>query len=77
MMQGVNIQATKKLAEAVRIPIIASGGVTNMQDLVELQKIEKSGVQGVITGRAIYEGTLNFTAGQEYLDQNAVPKLYT
>ena len=77
MLKGVNIQATKKLAEAVRIPIIASGGVTNMQDLVELQKIEEFGVQGVITGRAIYEGTLDFAAGQEYLDQNAVPKLYT
>ena len=77
MLQGVNIEATKKLAEAVRIPIIASGGVTNMQDLVELQKIEESGVQGVITGRAIYEGTLDFTEGQEYLDQNAIAKLYT
>ena len=77
MLQGVNIQATKKLAEAVRIPIIASGGVTNMQDLIELQKLEESGVQGVITGRAIYEGTLDFAQGQDYLDQNAVPKLYT
>jgi len=75
MMQGVNIEATKKLAESVKIPIIASGGVTNMQDLVELQKIEESGVQGVITGRAIYEGSLEFAEGQRYLDEHVVVKI--
>lgn len=69
MMQGVNIEATKALAESVSIPIIASGGVTNMQDLVELQKIAASGVSGVITGRAIYEGTLDFAEGQDFLDK--------
>jgi len=68
MMQGVNLKATKELAEAVNIPIIASGGVTNMQDLIELQKIADSGISGVITGRAIYEGTLDFAEGQAYLD---------
>ncbi len=69
MMQGVNIEATRQLAEAVDIPIIASGGVTNMTDLKELQKISRYGVSGVITGRAIYEGTLDFAEGQNYLDQ--------
>lgn len=69
MMQGVNIDATRKLAESVSIPIIASGGVTNMDDLVELQKIEQYGVSGVITGRAIYEGTLDFAQGQKFCDQ--------
>ena len=68
MMQGVNLEATQRLAESVSIPIIASGGVTNMQDLIELQKIEGSGISGVITGRAIYEGTLDFQEGQDYLD---------
>jgi len=68
MMQGVNLDATKHLAESVNIPIIASGGVTNMDDLIELQKIENSGISGVITGRAIYEGTLDFAEGQAYLD---------
>lgn len=68
MMQGVNLDATKHLAESVNIPIIASGGVTNMNDLIELQKIESSGISGVITGRAIYEGTLDFAEGQAYLD---------
>lgn len=76
MMQGVNLEATKKLAEAVRIPIIASGGVTDMDDLIALQKIEESGVRGVITGRAIYEGTLDFAEGQKYFDEHEVPKLY-
>ena len=69
MMQGVNLDATQKLAESVTIPIIASGGVTNMNDLIELQKIEGSGISGVITGRAIYEGTLDFAEGQRYLDE--------
>ncbi len=68
MMQGVNLDATKHLAESVNIPIIASGGVTNMDDLIELQKIESSGISGVITGRAIYEGSLDFAEGQAYLD---------
>ncbi len=68
MMQGVNIEATRVLAESVTIPIIASGGVTNMQDLIALQKVEASGISGVITGRAIYEGTLDFAEGQAYLD---------
>lgn len=71
MMQGVNLEATKHLAESVNIPIIASGGVTNMDDLMELQRIESSGVSGVITGRAIYEGTLDFAAGQQFFD-NAI-----
>jgi len=74
MMQGVNLESTKKLAESIRIPVIASGGVTNMQDLINLQKIEDSGVQGVITGRAIYEGTLDFVQGQEFFDQNQADK---
>lgn len=69
MMQGVNLEATKRLAESVDIPIIASGGVTNMDDLIELEKISSSGISGVITGRAIYEGTLDFAQGQAYLDR--------
>lgn len=68
MMQGVNIEATKKLAEEIRIPVIASGGVTDMKDIKALKKIEDSGVQGVITGRAIYEGTLNFAEAQTFLN---------
>jgi len=66
MMQGVNIEATQKLAEAIDIPVIASGGVTNMEDVKQLLNVEKSGIEGVITGRAIYEGTLDFAEAQAY-----------
>jgi len=71
MMQGVNIEATKHLAESVSIPVIASGGVTHLDDLKALQEVESSGITGVITGRAIYEGSLDFQAGQALLDQLA------
>ena len=71
MMQGVNIEATKALAEAIDIPVIASGGVTNMGDIKRLHEIEPSGVEAVITGRAIYEGTLNFAEAQTYCEQAA------
>ena len=67
MMQGVNIESTKKLAEEVRIPVIASGGLTDISDLEKLKPLQESGVQGVITGRAIYEGTLDFAEGQAFL----------
>ena len=67
MMQGANIELTKKLAESVRIPVIASGGVTNLDDLKKIKALEESGVTGVITGRAIYEGTLDFAEGQRLL----------
>ena len=59
MMQGPNLEATRELAEAVSIPIIASGGVSRMQDIENLLSIEDSGVAGVITGKAIYSGALD------------------
>lgn len=59
MQTGPNIEETAALAEAVNIPIVASGGVSTLQDIKNLLKIEKKGVTGVITGRAIYEGTLD------------------
>lgn len=69
MMQGVNIEATQQLAQALNIPIIASGGITNMDDIHALATIEKDGVVGAITGRAIYEGTLDFGKAQLLSDQ--------
>ncbi|MBF6057454.1 1-(5-phosphoribosyl)-5-[(5-phosphoribosylamino)methylideneamino]imidazole-4-carboxamide isomerase [Thiomicrorhabdus heinhorstiae] len=71
MMQGVNIEATQALAKAVNIPIIASGGITNLDDIRNLAAIEADGVSGAITGRAIYEGTLNFQEGQALSDELA------
>jgi phosphoribosylformimino-5-aminoimidazole carboxamide ribotide isomerase len=59
MMGGVNIAATAQLAAAITIPVIASGGVTDMKDIDAICEVEEEGVQGVIIGRAIYEGTLD------------------
>lgn len=59
MQTGPNIRETAALAEAVSIPIIASGGVNTIQDIINLKQIESKGVKGVITGKALYEGTLD------------------
>ena len=69
MMQGVNIDATVQLAEAVNIPVIASGGIQNIENVKKLAAASGSGIVGAITGRAIYEGTLNFSEGQKVADE--------
>ncbi|WP_024298059.1 1-(5-phosphoribosyl)-5-[(5-phosphoribosylamino)methylideneamino]imidazole-4-carboxamide isomerase [Methylomicrobium lacus] len=65
MMQGVNIEATSRLARAIKIPVIASGGITNIDDIRALGQIAGDGVIGAITGRAIYEGTLDFAEAEK------------
>jgi len=73
MMGGVNLRATKDLAESVSVPVIASGGVTDMRDieaLVEADRKVDGGISGVITGRAIYEGTLDLGDAIRYSQQN-------
>ena len=60
MLQGPNIEATRRLAEAISIPVIASGGVSSLRDIENLLTIEASGVVGVITGKAIYTGSLDW-----------------
>ncbi|MEA3543702.1 MAG: 1-(5-phosphoribosyl)-5-[(5-phosphoribosylamino)methylideneamino]imidazole-4-carboxamide isomerase [Thermodesulfobacteriota bacterium] len=59
MMRGPNIEATKALAEAISIPVIASGGLSTLDDIRRLLEIESSGVSGVITGKAIYSGAID------------------
>ena len=59
MLQGPNIEATRRLAEAISIPVIASGGVSSLRDIENLLTIESAGVVGVITGKAIYTGSLD------------------
>ncbi len=59
MMQGPNIEATRQLAEAISIPVIASGGVSSLDDIVRLMAVEHAGISGVITGKAIYTGSLS------------------
>src|SRR3978361_2282924 len=69
MMGGVNIEATVKLAQAVRIPIIASGGVHNLKDVEDLCAVQEEGIEAVICGRSIYEGTLDLTSAQLRADE--------
>ena len=59
MMSGPNIESTRAMAEATRIPVIASGGVTTLDHVRELMRLEAGGVQGIIVGRALYEGSIN------------------
>lgn len=68
MLSGVNVEATVKLAQALTIPVIASGGLTNLDDVRALSAVESEGIEGAITGRAIYEGTLDFKAAQDLAD---------
>lgn len=71
MMQGVNVEATVAMAMASSLPIIASGGITNLDDIQALlaRAHEGAGICGAITGRAIYEGTLDLAAAQQLCDQ--------
>jgi phosphoribosylformimino-5-aminoimidazole carboxamide ribotide isomerase len=72
MMGGVNLNATRDLAESVSMPVIASGGVTDIDDIKALLKVEgkiNGGITGVITGRAIYEGTLDLAEAIELTRQ--------
>ena len=69
MLSGVNIDATLALAKALSVPVIASGGVTNLDDVRRLCEVEPEGVTGAISGRALYEGTLDFRAAQQLADQ--------
>jgi len=68
MMGGVNIEATVRLAQALSIPVIASGGLSSLEDVKQLCAIEPEGVTGAIAGRAIYEGKLDFAAAQKLAD---------
>ncbi|MFA5703066.1 MAG: 1-(5-phosphoribosyl)-5-[(5-phosphoribosylamino)methylideneamino]imidazole-4-carboxamide isomerase [Advenella sp.] len=69
MLTGVNIEATVRLSQAVKIPVIASGGVTNLKDIEALCDVEDEGIEGVILGRSIYEGTLDFQEAQTLADE--------
>ena len=69
MLSGVNIEATVELARPLRTPVIASGGITNLDDVRALCAVEQEGVMGAITGRAIYEGTLDFRVAQALADE--------
>ncbi|MFL6650826.1 MAG: 1-(5-phosphoribosyl)-5-[(5-phosphoribosylamino)methylideneamino]imidazole-4-carboxamide isomerase [Sulfurifustaceae bacterium] len=69
MMAGVNVEATLKLANAISIPVIASGGISNLDDIRAVCGIADSGIVGAVVGRALYEGTLDFKAAQKLADE--------
>ena len=69
MMNGVNVESTVELAQAIRIPVIASGGITTIDDIRALCKVADEGIMGAITGRAIYEGTLDLAEAQKLADE--------
>ncbi|MFT5575276.1 MAG: phosphoribosylformimino-5-aminoimidazole carboxamide ribotide isomerase [Bermanella sp.] len=71
MMQGVNVEQTVTMAQASSIPVIASGGITNMDDIRALMDVADQGILGAITGRAIYEGTLDVAEAQRFCDQQS------
>ncbi|MBI4196088.1 MAG: 1-(5-phosphoribosyl)-5-[(5-phosphoribosylamino)methylideneamino]imidazole-4-carboxamide isomerase [Betaproteobacteria bacterium] len=68
MLTGVNIDATVALARELTVPVIASGGITNLDDVKALCDVESEGIIGAITGRAVYQGTLNFAEAQKLAD---------
>jgi len=71
MLSGINIDATVKLARALTIPVIASGGLSNLADVERLCAVEGEGIEGVICGRSIYSGDLDFAAAQRRADELA------
>jgi phosphoribosylformimino-5-aminoimidazole carboxamide ribotide isomerase len=69
MLTGVNVAATVELARAVKIPVMASGGVASVADIEQLCAVEEDGVEAVVLGRSLYEGTLDFKAAQARADE--------
>jgi phosphoribosylformimino-5-aminoimidazole carboxamide ribotide isomerase len=69
MLSSVNVESTVRLCRQVKIPVIASGGIQNLDDIRALCAAASEGIAGAITGRAIYEGTLDFTAAQKLADK--------
>ncbi len=69
MLSGVNIEATVALARELKVPVIASGGITDLDCVKALCEVESEGITGAITGRAVYQGTLDFAAAQKLADK--------
>ena len=69
MLTGINIDATVKLAQALSIPVIASGGLSDLADIERLCAVESEGIEGVICGRSIYSGALDFALAQARADE--------
>jgi phosphoribosylformimino-5-aminoimidazole carboxamide ribotide isomerase len=74
MLNGVNLDSTVAFARELAIPVIASGGLTNLDDIKALCQVENEGITAAITGRAIYEGALDFAAAQKLADRLSKPR---
>ena len=72
MMKGINIEATVNLANEIEIPVIASGGVSNIEDIKKISAYKTNGISGVIIGRALYEEKIKIQEAQEFLNNNYV-----
>ncbi len=68
MMRGVNIEATVELAQSVSIPVIASGGISTLDDIRALCNVKEEGIMGAIIGRALYEGSIDLAVAQKFVD---------
>ena len=69
MLEGVNVESTVELARSITIPVIAAGGIKTVSDIQALCEVANEGIIGAITGRAIYEGTLDFVQAQQLADE--------
>ncbi|MBL8290119.1 MAG: 1-(5-phosphoribosyl)-5-[(5-phosphoribosylamino)methylideneamino]imidazole-4-carboxamide isomerase [Rubrivivax sp.] len=69
MLTGINVEATVKLAQSLSIPVIASGGLAGLADIEKLCAVQADGIEGVICGRSIYTGALDFAAAQKRADE--------
>jgi phosphoribosylformimino-5-aminoimidazole carboxamide ribotide isomerase len=69
MLTGINVEATVKLAQALTIPVFASGGLAGIADIEKLCAVEDEGIEGVICGRSIYTGALDFAQAQSRADE--------
>ena len=70
MMQGVNVESTVELAASIHIPVIASGGVTDLNDIKRLCATDEEGIVGVVVGHALYEGTIDLAEAQALASQH-------
>jgi len=68
MMQGVNVEATVKMASEISTPVIASGGISSLDDIKALQAVAEEGIMGAIIGRALYEGSIDLAEAQKLVE---------
>ena len=68
MMEGVNVEATAKLAREISIPVIASGGISSLDDIKALLAVSDEGIMGAIIGRALYEGSIDLVAAHKLVN---------